>query len=191
MVLHTWNSLVETMLNPSNKALDSLSEEGIILLIKQVEDEQEKIRNLLIESIIDKPKISDKQHYVQINQAMLIRLLDKVHSYKDMVKLHEKAYTLYDTIIQYFQNTLDFIEEFFNNYFDRNKKVPISYLIISLEELCRHLDSLKIVIQTRAINQELSKIVFRNFNRFCQQKTGGATYNQLVYQKELMNELLT
>ena len=192
IILNTWSTLIITTLNPSNAKLFLLTDESIQALINQSEAEQEIVRTLLIEGIIDRPKIRDKQQFVQVNQAILIRLLDKLHSYKQNPKVVDNIRCLYNTISQHLENTLDFIEDFFSNYFDRNEKVPTSYLIISIEELCKQLEILRNILQSsKAIDLELANILRNNFNKFCSRKAIGTTYNELVYQKELMNELVT
>ncbi len=190
-ILNTWNILINKV-NPSNSDLYSLTDESIRDLINRSEEEEEKVRTVLIEGIIDKPNIRDKQQFVQVNQGLLIRLLDKIHSYKQANKLNDKILQLYDSISEHLEHTLDFIEDFFSNYFDRNEKVPAAYLLISIEELCRQLDILRQgLLVNKAIEAELRKVLINNFNKFCLRKKRGATYYELLYQKELMNELLS
>ncbi len=192
VILSKWDKLVATTLNPSNPGLVSFTDECIQNLISQSEQEQENVRNLLIEGIVDRPKIIDKQQYVQVNQAMLIRLIDKLYSYKQKDGLCNNILYLYTTISQHLENILDFVEDFFGNYFDRNEKVPAAYLIISIEELGRQSKILKQTLEFNGtINPELINILVNNFNKFCIPKIHGATYYELVYQKDLMNELLT
>src|SRR5687768_7560927 len=139
LVTNKWNTLISGPLNPSNGIIFTLTKESINELVSQSEAEQEAVRSRLVEGILDKTKISDKHQFVQLNQAILIRLLDKLYSYKQDPKVTELALWLYKTVSQHLENTLDFIEDFFGNYFDRNEKVPASYLLISVEELCKQL----------------------------------------------------
>ena len=168
ILLNNWNFLINSILNPAYTELYSLTKESIRELIEQSEAEQEKTRNLLIEGIIDRQKVRDKQQFVQINQAILIRLLNKLHSYKQSPKVNDNILFLYNTISQHLEHTLDFIEDFFSDYFDRNEKVPATYLIISIEELCKQLEHLKKLLQSsKSISPELTTILVNNFNRFC------------------------
>ncbi len=191
MILCKWDKLIATTLYPSNSNLASFTYKCVQNLIDQSKQEQEKLRTLLIEGIVDRPKITDKQQYVQVNQAMLIRLMDKLYSYKQKPGLNDNILCLYDTISQHLENALDFIEDFFSNYFDRNEKVPAAYLIISIGELLKQLKVLQQTLESNeTINSELTNILLQNFNRFCTQKMLCATYNELVYQKDSMSELL-
>jgi hypothetical protein len=191
IILNTWSVMVSTKLNPQRTDLASLSDDSIQLLVAESEDEQEKVRVLLIEGIVDRPKIRDKQQFVQVNQAMIIRLLDKLHYYKNLEGQSEKSIKLFNVVSQHLERTLDFIEDFFSNYFDRNEKVPASYLAISIEELRRQLAIVSESLESSRIEVELASIVIRNFRKFCSEESISVTYNQLVYQKDLINELLT
>ena len=192
ILLNPWDTLISTTLNPSKANLTSLTDESIQILTNQSEEEAERVKSLLIESIIDKPKIRDKQQFVQVNQAILIRLLDKLHLYRQTEGISEKIIDFYNSISEHLESTLNFIEDFFGNYFDRNEKVPVSYLKISIEELCRQLEKLKKIIEANGkIDSSLSDILINNFNEFCKNGLKGVTYNELMYQKDLLNELLT
>ena len=126
LVFSKWENLVYFKVNPFQVDVHLFSDECIQILIEQSEKEQEQVRNAMIEWLVDNPKIRDKQQFVQFNQAVLIRLLDKLYSYKQQ-KLAERIIDLYDAISRHLENTLNFIEDFFANYFDRNEKVPAAY----------------------------------------------------------------
>jgi hypothetical protein len=190
-ILQHWNTLITTTLHPTNNDLLSLTDESIQIFIKQSKEEHDKVQTLFLDGILERPKVRDKQQYVKLNQAMLIRLLDKLYSYKQKKDLNDKISYLYDTISRNLENTLDFIEDFFGNYFDRNEKVTTSFLIISTKELCWQLELLKQTDQSYdAYVHAVVNILINNYNKFCLEKKNGATYNELMYQKDLMNQLL-
>ncbi len=192
IILQKWDILINTILNPLNASRGSLSDETPDRLIAESELERENIRNLLIEGVIDRQKNMDKQQYVQIIQGMLIRLLDKLHTYKQVKGLDDRLISLYNTISQHLEEVLNFIEDFFGNCFDRNEKVPAPYLLISIEELSDQLQQLQENLKlSNGLDRELTEILVTHFNRFCSIKSTGPTYNELLYQKDLMNELLT
>jgi hypothetical protein len=192
IILQKWDMLINTTLNPLNASKEPVSSETVKRFIAESELERENVRNLLIEAVIDRQKIMDKQQYVQIVQAMLIRLLDKLHSYKQVKGLDGKLTCLYNCVSQHLEDILNFIEDFFGNYFDRNEKVPAPYLLISIEQLCEQLQQLQKNLQINGgLDRELSEILVNNFKRFCSIKSTGPTYNELLYQKDLMNELLS
>src|SRR5690349_2889520 len=114
IILQKWYILINTTLNPSIVNPSSFTEETIQTFIYQSQAEQENVRLSFIEAMIDKPKIRDKQQFVQVNQAMLIRLLDKLYSYKQLEGLNRNTVHLFETISQHLENALNFIEDFFS-----------------------------------------------------------------------------
>ena len=190
LVLNKWETLIYSTINPFQGNVDMLSDECIQLLIEQSGKEQEHVRDSMIEWLVDKPKIRDKQQFVQLNQAILIRLLDKLYFYKKET-CKSAIQNLYESISAHLENTLNFIEDFFSNHFDRNERVRATYLNISLEELCKKLEQLKRILSDNDfVDNDLSIIITNNFNKFCYQPAQGITYNELIYQKDLMDELL-
>jgi hypothetical protein len=192
MVFNKWNDVVLNALDPDNQELELLSNEEIDDLIDKSENEQESVKNRLMEGVIERLKGTDKEDYVHINQAMLIRQLDKLHTFQHSKNWSQKVNFFYESVIRHVQNTLDFIEDLFSDYFDRNKKVPIAYLHSSLDELCLKLKIVQNKFKvSETISPELAQIVCDNFYEFCERKRFGVTYNQLKYQKDLMAELVT
>lgn len=192
VTLNKWDELITNTLSPTNIILIPLTDEVIRGLIFQSEVEREKVRNLLVDGIVNRPKIRDKQQYIQVNQALLIRLLDKLYSYKKFQGLGDKILCLYDIVSQHLEATVNFIEDFFSNYFDRNERAPMAYFSTSIDELCRKLELLKTALEANVdVGAELAAILTRNFENFCLGGKASATYNELYYQRNLMNELLT
>jgi hypothetical protein len=189
--LENWNALIRTTLLPSNNDLLALSNESIAILVKVTKDEEDRVRTLFLEGMLQRKKVKDKQQFVKLNQAMLIRLLDKLSFYRKTIDLDNKILKLYEAVSSRLESMLYFIEDFFGNYFDRNEKVPACYLEGSIQELCRQVESLEECIQPRPpyINA-VGNILATNFRKFCIEKKDKATYNELIYQKELMKNLL-
>lgn len=189
-ILQKWDILINSTLNPSGETLISLSDEVIQTLITESKSAQDKASLFLMKDIFEISKNMDKQQYVQVNHAMLIRLLNRLHSYKQTKGLSDKILNLYNIISGHLETALDFIEDFFSNYIDRNEKVPAGYLTLSIEELARQLEVLRLTFKPNNMEGILQNILVNNFNKFCSKKICGVTYNELVYQKDLMNELL-
>lgn len=192
VILQKWNELITNRLNPlkidfvppSDKELDDISH--------QLEAESEKLPYQLIDDIINKPDVRDKQHYVQVHQAMLIRLLNKVFIYKQAEGLSDKLLGVYQSIIFHLEDILNFIEEIFGDHFDKSERVPVPYFLISTGELCRQLALLKEKLETSTeINSTLVTILINNFDNYCNGEKTTATYNELHYQRDLIKELLS
>ncbi|MGI8583222.1 MAG: hypothetical protein ACR2KX_13550 [Chitinophagaceae bacterium] len=169
--LENWNIFINTTLHPANGNLLSLPEESLQSLIKQSKYEEDRVRTLFLEGILERPKVKYKQQYVKLSQAVLIGMLDKLYEYRQKKNLNNKILQLYDTVSYHVENMLNFIEDFFGNYFDLNEKAPTAYLIVSIKELCRQLELLKKAVQppTAAVH-EVGNILINNFNSFCLEK---------------------
>ena len=192
VLLQKWETLISTTLNPSSGISYTLTDEWIQDNIHQSQLNKESLKTLLIEGVIDRQKIIDKQHYIQIHQAILIRLLDKLHHYKQLVEPDSKLLYLYNAITQDVENVLNYIEDFFSSYVDRNERVPAMYFEASKEEFRRQLQELEAMInEKKMIDSKLSHIILRNFEEFCSNQTSRPTYYELFYQKNLLNELLS
>lgn len=190
--LQYWNKLITETLHPSNLNHFSDTEEATHNLIKQSKDEYEKVKNLFINDILERPEIKDKQQYVKVIQVMLVRLLDQLYSYKHFQDLSSRIIDMYEAISTDLENMLHFIRDLFSNYFDRNEKPSVVYLELCLKELRNQLEQLKKVNQFSGVHvREVTNILINNFDKLCTVKENAATYNELRYQKELMNQLLT
>jgi len=189
-ILQNWNILITSTLHPTNLDLFSCTDESIQNRITQSKEEQDKVRTLFLEGILERPKVKDRQQYVKLNQVILIRLLDQLFSYRQSENLNDKIIYLYDIISSHLENSLNFIEDFFGNYCNRDEKVPITYFINSAKELGRQVELLKKAIPSPEVNvSALVNILVNNFNKFCSQPKGSPTYNELMYQGDLMNQL--
>ncbi|MEO6328745.1 MAG: hypothetical protein ABIO55_07430 [Ginsengibacter sp.] len=190
-ILNLWSTIVLGKVNPLNKQLFLFADDYIQFLIDESEAEKERVQTLLIEGLIDKPKIKDKQGYIQINQALIIRLLDKIYSYLQNQTLSEKTLSLYNTISQHLQHTLDFIEDFFSNYFNRNEKVPDSYLNICKEDIQQQLKKINLILaRNNTIDKNLANIIIRCVQKFANNITRTETYKTISDKQDFLNELL-
>lgn len=191
-ILQHWENLVCTTLNPENLHFFLHNDESVQIFIEQSRAEQGNSRTVLIEGILERVEIRDKQQYVKINQVMLIRLSDKLDRYKQTKGVDTKTLYLYDVIGKHLENTLHFLEDFFSNYFDRNERVPACYLSSSIKDLRKQLEIFKKIIhQYKNSVPAIADILISNLDRFCLEKKNGATYNEVKYQRDLLDQLIT
>jgi hypothetical protein len=191
LILQYWNTLIHTTLLPARECPSILTDESIEIFIKQSEEEQDKVRTSFLEGMLKRSKLKDKQQWVRITQAMLTRLINQLDSYTQSKEVDHKIFHLYKILIGHLENTLNFIKDFFGNYFDYDERVPFTYLIISLKELNNQVKLLYEIIQPhKPYIHALAEILVNNFNKFCLENKNSATYNQLAYQKDLMDHLM-
>ena len=192
MILDKWNTVINGRLSPLNTNDDLLAAEAVQLVINESEDDQQTIRSMLIEDLIEKPNVMDKEQYVKVNQTLLIRILDKLFAYSQTKPLNENILHLYNTISQHLQSTLDFVEDFFSNYFDHNEKVPEPYIGIAKENIKKQVKQLKhIVSKQESTDTFLTNLLLDSIQQLLGDESIIITYSQLSYHKILLNELLS
>ena len=191
-ILDKWNTIINGRLNPLNTNDDLFAAEAVQLVLNESEDDQQTIRSMLIEDLIEKPNVMDKEQYVKVNQTLLIRILDKLFAYSQTRPLNENIFMLYNTISQHLQSTLDFIEDFFSNYFDRNEKVPEPYISIAKENIKKQVKHLKhIVSKQESTDTFLTSLVLDSIQHLLLDESIVITYSRLSYHRMLLIELLS
>lgn len=189
--LQKWSTLINETLCPYHEALGRLPEAEIAAIIHDSAGEVENVRNLLVDYLVNNPSISDKQQFVKMNQALLIRLLDKLYSCRND-NVPEKVLSLYKALGSHLQTSLDFIEDFFGNYFDKNEKVPVPYLEITRAEISRRLQKLTFVFNSSCVEPALTKAIVQSLKQFTGSKTDKpVSYADLTYHKLLLDELIS
>jgi hypothetical protein len=192
MILDKWNTIINGRLKPLNTNDDLLATEALQLVINESEDDQQTIRSMLIEDLIEKPNVRDKEQYVKVTQTLLIRILDKLFAYSQTRLVNENILLLYNTLSQHLQSTLDFIEDFFSNYFDRNEKVPEPYISLAKENIKKQVKHLKhIVSKQENTDTILTNLVLDSIQQLLIDESTVITYSRLAYHKMLLNELLS
>ena len=182
MILDKWNTMINGRLSPLNANDDLFAAETVQLVINESEDDQQTIRSMLIEDLIEKPNVMDKEQYVKVNQTLLIRILDKLFIYSQTSPLNENILWLYKTISQHLQSTLDFIEDFFSNYFDRNEKVPEPYISFAKENIKKQVKHLKhIVSKQEDTDTFLTSLVLDSIQHFLLDESIVINYSRLSY----------
>jgi hypothetical protein len=192
LILDKWNTMINGKLNPRNIINDLLDAEAVQLVINESEEDQQTIRSMLIEDLIEKPHVIDKEQYVKVNQTLLIRILDNLFTYSQARPSNENMLLLYNAISQDMQSTLEFVEEFFNNYFDHNEKVPEPYLAAAKENMKKQVKQLKL-IGSKQENTDgfLTNILLDSIQHLFAGESIVITYRLLSYHKMLLNELLS
>jgi hypothetical protein len=190
MILDRWNEILNSKLNPLDIESDLFTSEAVQLIINESENDQQTIRAMFIEDLTGKNNIINKELYVKLNQGFLIRILDTLFSYRKAIITSENVAQLYNCISHHLQGTLDFIENFFGNYFDRNEKVPEPYFTIAKEDLRKQLKRFKTTISKQAnIDTLLINIISDCFNHLLGNEIIAISYSHLTYHKTLLNEL--
>ena len=189
-VLNHWDTLVNDTLNPDNEIAFTMDRETVCNLICQSASEQQLVRNRLITLVVAQGKVMDKYQLIHITQTMLIHMLDKLYRYQQHPKISADVKCLYNEVSLHLQNTLNFIEDFFCHYFNRNEKVPIVYLSNFREDTKKQLELLKKRMKEGKVDSKLTNIVVNHFFKFSAINELQVSYNEILYQKEVISALL-
>ncbi len=190
-ILESWDILISRTIHPDNLHHFTKNEDWQKSFIQESEAEKEKLRTLLVKDFVDGAKQKKMEFLVHFNQGILIRLLDKLHLYRSSSAVPEKAILLYESVTKDVSFILNFIEEYFTKYFDRNEKVPATYLIQSKKEILQQLEFLQQLFEINKVaGTLLTNIIVSNFIKFTNDEKSPTTYSELIYQKELLKELL-
>lgn len=185
--LQNWNTLLNQTLSQANH---SLSEELAESILSQSKEEQNNVRQMIVEDILERTKLKDKKEYIRLIQLLLVTMMDKVFCHQHECAYPSRVQLLFEKIQEHLEKTLNFIGEFFAGYFDFNQRVPRLVLSKCLQEFEVQIAQLKKYDQFSCNEHlELLNIVLKKVDKFCGCKGCIPTYNQLQYQKELLCHL--
>lgn len=187
--LQNWDILISTTIHPSNLDRFCYSSESLRAFLLHSAAEKEKLRTRLMQDFYSRPERLEFE--VRFNQGILIKLLNRLYTYRRQYTLDDTVTQLYEGISSHVGFILEFIEEYFDRYFDHSEKVPAAYLDISRNEIRLSFAVIEKIFSSRKdIDKKLITILIKNFRDFCEDTSGNFSYNDLVYQKELVKELL-
>ncbi|MGN6603578.1 MAG: hypothetical protein ACTHK8_14085 [Ginsengibacter sp.] len=185
--------LVTLSLNPKKINLGKILPEQITYLESKIEKEkidQEFFLKNEVFNLLDEKKIR-----LLINQyhSALIILLDQAFENKKKIKDNDSSLKqLFNGVIACLGDLLSFVELRFRIYLEPEERVSITYLSRFKEE---------VKLKTKRLRNELGKtdkeqaanILLNFLDSFSQSDEGrsSATYQQLLYMKELLEELET
>lgn len=185
--LQNWNRLLNESLSHANH---SLSEELAESILSQLKEEKNNVRQMIVEDILERTKLKDKKEYIRLFQLLLATMMDKLFCHQQEHGCPVRVQLLFEKIQEHLEKTLNFIGEFFADYFDFNQKVPHSVLSKCLQKFEVQIKQLKKYDQFSCSEHlELLKLILKKVEKFCLCKESVPTYNQLQYQKELLCHL--
>ncbi len=190
-VLDNWDTLVHKTLDPENGIATSLDRETVCGIICQSANEQQVVRNRLITLVVNEGKTVDKRQLIHIIQTMLIRMADKLYHYQKCQKLSDEVKCICNKVNQHLLSTLEYIEDFFSYYFNRDEKVPIAYLFHFREQTKIQLELLKERMKKAKVPSTLGNLVVNHFLNTTDSNETAVSYNEILSQKEFMNTLLS
>lgn len=185
------DSLILQTFDPKNTTSSSISESTLSLTSENIAKESQKIQIQLKNEVFSLRKKRQIRLLVRKYHSTLIFLLDNViENRKNIIFNAQNLSTSIDTIISALEELLSFIEIRFATYLSLDERVPITYLIVSRNELHLKLEKLQRKKWQNEIHQNIMESVISVLYQLIQSNRGyKITYRQILYQKELFKSI--
>jgi len=142
-------------------------------------------------------KERDIERYIQRNQQDIIALKNRVVQYlvpktfKDLeLQQNETPLNrLYKAVFHILKGLLEYLEEFFRQYFNLDEYMPASYLMRSRYFLKQRIKTARKKIGETGINGKFTYLLFAPLDRFCATKEKKVSYRSFLYIRKLIKEL--
>lgn len=189
--LKALDDVVTVTLNPYKNPVDKLTEIEIRIIEDDIIHEFQKIESSLME--VFSLKKENKIHIIIDHYHQeLITLVNQIYKNRSFFPAENKLLNhAYHTMISCLDELISFIEIRFSVYVSLNKKVPITYLIVSKEELRLKMESLRIRLLQIVPIKEYAELVINTIDYFINTPAEdlSITFKEVLYMKELVSKL--
>lgn len=189
-ILHQWSNSLSNALKYGDNPSGSQEIHIIESLLKQHTNVAENLQRLILDEMIGRNAVKDKEQFIRMVQMMATRLLDHLSIYAN-TNLNKTTSDSVLSFIQILLKTIYFVQEFFGKYFDKNERVPAALATIYNKEINSLAEKLKHVLSSSMpADTGLSEVINNHFMEPTESHQHNVTYRQLFYEKELLQELL-
>ncbi|MEN2416155.1 hypothetical protein [Flavobacterium mesophilum] len=188
--LEWFDSLISQTLNPNNTILESLLPQDFKIISEHIEKESKIIQISLKKEIFLLRRKREVRLLVRKYHSNLVSFIDTVIEYQNRNSLGKPELTdILDLLQDKLEELLLLVENRFSEYLSLDERVPITYLMLSRNEL----ESKFKILSDKVFNgleNNIIRIVLENGLRFLKSFSGKKiTYRQLLYQKELLKSI--
>ncbi len=184
--LQKWNVLINETLNPRVTTDLIITDELFQKVLYESREEQKRLRDLIVQDVLEKMKMKDKKQYVRLFQLLLVNLIDKLSDNRPVFK-SKKIDLLCQEIEGHLLNLLHFIREYFPEYFNNDQKVPKVFLSKWLPGFRERVIVFKESNRFSCMDDRgLKVVIIKNLLEFGETVP---TYNEMKYQEELLVHL--
>jgi len=185
------DNLILQTLKPENITSTSISKHDLVLISADLSKESKKIQIQIKNEVFAIRKKRQIRLLVRKYHSSFIFLLDNIVENKNnRLFKNEGLAIIADLVITNLDGLLSFIEARFSNFLSLDHRVPLTYAIVSRNELqlkIKKLDSKKISLES---DKSTLQIIINSLNEILLSNTGNkCTYRQLLYQKELLRRI--
>lgn len=156
--------------------------------------EADRIRKQFVHTVFNSRE-RQRELYIQHHQVQLIRMADQLFQYlaiKNPKSIYETGKddlitTIYKETFRCTEELLNYIEQFFTSYFDKNADVPRVYLLLNQRSLRSSSKALRAKLISLNANTDFVNVLIYPITVFCQKKR--ASYRDLIYIKDILKTL--
>ncbi|PIF34545.1 hypothetical protein CLU81_5201 [Flavobacterium sp. 9] len=185
------DSLILQTFNPKKTNVNILTETDLAHIAENVAKESQSIQLQLKKQVFSMRKKRQIRLLIRKYHSTLIFLLNSVVENKNNEALKSKTVSdILDTIVLTLDELLGFVENRFSGYLNLDERIPVTYWIVSQNEILQKLDLLKKKKQEEYIDTRIIKIVTDTLiNSLASSIAGKITYRQIMYYKEILSHL--
>lgn len=185
------DNLILQTLTPDNINTSSISNFDISSIREDVLKESKKIQVQIKNEVFAIRKKRQIRLLVRKYHSSFIYLMDIVVENKNSESFKSvEMSSIADLIIISLEGLLSFIEARFANFLSLDHRVPLTYIIVSRNELklkIKKLESLNVVLES---DRSTMIVIVNSLNNLLQSSNGyKTTYRHLLYQKELLRKI--
>jgi len=159
-----------------------------------VASETERIRKQFVYTVFNS-KERQRELYIQHHQVQLIRLADQLFQYlaiKNPKSIYQSGKddlitAIYKETFRCTEELLNYIEQYFTSYFDKEADVPRVYLLLNQRSLRSAIKTLRVRLTGFSASTEFINVLITPISVFCQKKR--ASYQELLYIKDILRAL--
>ncbi|MEP6929378.1 MAG: hypothetical protein ABI850_05175 [Flavobacterium sp.] len=188
--LEFFDSLIFQTLNPRSANVEKLTNHDVTIIMGLTEKECKSIQNSLKKEIFQLRKKREVRLQVRKYHSNLVYLLDTIiENEKTGLFDRQELSDLVELIKEKLEELLSIVENRFSIFLSLDEKVPITYLMLSRNELQYKLEKLSKKADNTFTGKVL-KIIIQSVVQFIKSfSKNKITYRQLLYQKDLLKGL--
>lgn len=177
-----------TSFSSSDKMNGGLKREEANDIIKDCEEEKEKIRLQIMEEVFNAGEERTLELLIDKYQSVFIRLIDQLYTYQQANKKQQEYKLLSKALYEYLNELLYFLQIHYAKYFNHFQKMPFIKMEHIKKELKPKLDTIIAAFQRTILNEKLIRLIVQPLEKFI--LSNAITYNESQYMKAITGELL-
>ena len=177
-----------TSLSSSDKMNGDIKREEANDIIKDCEEEKERIRLQIMEEVFNASEERTLELLIDKYQSVFIRLIDQLYTYQQANKKQQEYKLLSKALYEYLNELLYFLQIHYAKYFNHFQKMPFIKMKHIKKELKPKLDTIIAAFQRTILNEKLIRLIVQPLEQFISSNT--ITYSESQNMKAITGELL-